>query len=55
MDGEEAPSAKSAAAASSQPRYLAKEPTWTSSTDTEFDGTYRHILFAASGKAGQNA
>jgi hypothetical protein len=30
---------------------LAKESTWTSSTDTVFDGTYRHILRAARAKA----
>jgi hypothetical protein len=26
---------------------LSKETAWTSSTDTVFDGTYRHILRAA--------
>jgi hypothetical protein len=30
---------------------LAKETTWTSSTNTVFDGTYRHILRAARAKA----
>jgi len=30
---------------------LAKNTTWTSSTDTVFDGTYRHILGAARAKA----
>ena len=30
---------------------LSKETTWTSSTDTVFDGTYRHILRAAKAKA----
>lgn len=30
---------------------LAKETTWTSSTDTVFDGTYRHLLRAARAKA----
>lgn len=29
---------------------LAKESTWTSATDTVFDGTYRHILRAAKAK-----
>jgi hypothetical protein len=30
---------------------LSKETTWVSSTDTVFDGTYRHILRAAKAKA----
>ncbi len=30
---------------------LATESTWTSSTDTVFDGTYRHLLRAAKAKA----
>jgi len=30
---------------------LAGETTWTSRTDTVFDGTYRHLLRAAKGKA----
>ena len=30
---------------------LAKDSTWTSATDTVFDGTYRHILRAAKAKA----
>ena len=30
---------------------LSKETTWTSSTNTVFDGTYRHILRAAKAKA----
>ena len=30
---------------------LSKDTTWTSSTDTVFDGTYRHILRAAKAKA----
>ncbi len=30
---------------------LAKDTTWTSSTNTVFDGTYRHILRAAKAKA----
>jgi hypothetical protein len=30
---------------------LSKETAWTSSTDTVFDGTYRHILRAAKAKA----
>ncbi len=30
---------------------LSKETEWTSSTDTVFDGTYRHILRAARAKA----
>ena len=29
---------------------LSKETEWTSSTDTVFDGTYRHILRAAKAK-----
>ena len=33
---------------------LAKETTWTSSTDTVFDGTYRHLLRAARAKAKEN-
>ena len=33
---------------------LSKETMWTSSTDTVFDGTYRHILRAAKAKANQN-
>jgi hypothetical protein len=34
---------------------LSKETRWTSSTNTVFDGTYRHILRAARDKARQNA
>ncbi|HEX3164176.1 MAG TPA: hypothetical protein VHQ92_16500, partial [Pseudolabrys sp.] len=30
---------------------LSKETEWTSSTNTVFDGTYRHILRAAKAKA----
>ena len=30
---------------------LGKDTTWTSSTDTVFDGTYRNILRAARAKA----
>jgi hypothetical protein len=30
---------------------LSKETIWTSSTNTAFDGTYRHILRAAKAKA----
>ena len=30
---------------------LSKDTTWISSTDTVFDGTYRHILRAAKAKA----
>jgi hypothetical protein len=33
---------------------LSKETMWTSSTDTAFDGTYRHILRAAKTKAKQS-
>lgn len=33
---------------------LSKETEWTSSTDTVFDGTYRHILRAAKAKARSN-
>src|SRR6185437_4560332 len=33
---------------------LSKETIWTSSTDTVFDGTYRHILRAAKAKANAN-
>ena len=32
---------------------LSKETMWKSSTDTVFDGTYRHILRAAKGNAKQ--
>ena len=34
---------------------LAKDSTWTSSTNTVFDGTYRHILRAAKTKAREGA
>jgi hypothetical protein len=30
---------------------LAADSTWTSNTNTVFDGTYRHLLRAAKGKA----
>ena len=33
---------------------LARDTTWTSSTDTVFDGTYRHLLRAAKAKARQD-
>lgn len=33
---------------------LAKETTWASSTNTVFDGTYRHLLRAARAKAKEN-
>ena len=33
---------------------LARDTTWTSSTDTVFDGTYRHLLRAARAKAKEN-
>lgn len=33
---------------------LAKDSTWTSSTNTVFDGTYRHILRAAKTKASED-
>jgi hypothetical protein len=33
---------------------LAADSTWTSNTDTVFDGTYRHLLRAAKAKANEN-
>ena len=46
------PSAKCAAGASTPAaRRLARTRPWTSSTNTVFDGTYRHILRAARAKA----
>ncbi len=33
---------------------LAADSTWTSNTDTVFDGTYRHLLRAAKAKAREN-
>ena len=32
---------------------LAADSTWTSDTDTVFDGTYRHLLRAAKGRANE--
>jgi len=48
MDAEEVAEREMRGAADSrQPPTLPADSTWTSDTDTMFDGTYRHLLRAA--------